>query len=172
MALLSEPDYLHEKLDKLHNSLHDFSQEFNNSSQEFNDFSQELDFLQEFNDSLQKSDNSLQEFDLQELDLQKEFDNSLQELDLQRSNNYSQELGDYPKNSSTLKYTSAPTRYEIPDNYVVETTWGRKTNKLTIKLQINYVFSIPTFYIYFGPKFKNYVVLNKSPSHAATLLHQ
>ncbi|CAG8735340.1 37030_t:CDS:2 [Gigaspora margarita] len=153
--------------------------EFNNSSQEFNNFSQELDFLQEFNDSLQKSDNSLQEFDLQkesnnslqELDLQKEFDNSLQELDLQRSNNYLQELGNYPKDSSTLKYTLAPNRYEISDNYIVETIWGRKTNKLTIKLQINYVSSIPTFYIYFGPKFKNYVVSNKSPSHAATLLY-
>ncbi|CAG8596827.1 19188_t:CDS:2 [Racocetra persica] len=162
-----------------------FLQELDDSSQEFGNFSQEHDnFLQGF-DFLQNPDNSLQE-----IDLSQEFDN------LQKTDDYPQELGDYPKNSiilykeknrsfiykiikegiypmaPILKYTLAPNKYEIPDNYIVETTWGHKTNKQTIKSQINYISGTPTFYIYYGSNFKNYIVSNKSSSHAATLLHQ
>ncbi|PKK61208.1 hypothetical protein RhiirC2_792161 [Rhizophagus irregularis] len=40
--------------------------------------------------------------------------------------------GTYP-NKSSLVYTLPPNKYRIPDNYVVETTWGRSTNQCTVQ---------------------------------------
>ena len=41
-------------------------------------------------------------------------------------------------NKSSLVYTLLPNKYRIPDNYVVETTWGRSTNQCTVQCFINY----------------------------------
>src|ERR1043165_956028 len=43
--------------------------------------------------------------------------------------------GTYP-NKSSLVYTLPPNKYRIPDDYVVETTWGRSTNQCTVQCSI------------------------------------
>ena len=39
--------------------------------------------------------------------------------------------GIYPSKSS-LVYTLTPNKYQIPDDYIVETTWGRSKNQYTV----------------------------------------
>ncbi|KAF0556090.1 hypothetical protein F8M41_016295 [Gigaspora margarita] len=47
---------------------------------------------------------------------------------------------------SNLKYTKAPKRYAIPDNFSIITTWGKPSSLNTIKGFIKYVNNCPVYY--------------------------
>ncbi|PKK68697.1 hypothetical protein RhiirC2_781923 [Rhizophagus irregularis] len=79
--------------------------------------------------------------------------------------------GTYP-NKSSLVYTLPPNKYRIPDNYVVETTWGRSTNQCTVQCIINYNDSKPVFQICFGKYFEYKVSSVKTATDAANLFHK
>ena len=78
--------------------------------------------------------------------------------------------GVYPSDSN-IRYTSGH-RHKIPDEYEVQTTWGKNENQRTIKCKIDYINNKPTFYVYFGQNFENQVKSDKTASNAATLLHK
>lgn len=79
--------------------------------------------------------------------------------------------GIYP-NKSSLVYTLLPNKYRIPDNYVVETTWGRSTNQCTVQCFINYNDGKPVFQIRFGKYFEYKVSSVKTATDAANLFHK
>ncbi|CAG8657392.1 7252_t:CDS:2 [Cetraspora pellucida] len=102
-------DHSYEELD----GLYDSSQELNDSSQKFNylshDFLQEFDFLQKFNDYPQE----LGDYSKDSIILYKEKRQTFTYKIIKE--------GIYPP-VPTLKYTLAPNKYKIPDNYIVKTT--------------------------------------------------
>jgi len=61
-----------------------------------------------------------------------------------------------------LAYTQGKNKYKIPNNYCVETTWGRKENKKTVKCLINYIEDKPLFKIMYGINFLEEVQSNIS----------
>lgn len=79
--------------------------------------------------------------------------------------------GTYP-NKSLLAYTLPPNKYKIPDNYMIETTWGRGNNQCTIQCFINYISDKPVFQISFGKCFEYEVSSVKSATDAANLFHK
>jgi hypothetical protein len=78
--------------------------------------------------------------------------------------------GYYPQNH-ILCYTSARscnnTQFKIPDNYLVQTSWGRGTSKHTIQCEINYMEKVPVFKILFGENFQVCVESTQSATNAA-----
>ena len=78
--------------------------------------------------------------------------------------------GYYPQ-SDKLRYTSARscnnTQFKIPDNYLVQTSWGRGTSKHMIQCEINYVEKVPVFKISFGENFQANVESTQSATNAA-----
>jgi hypothetical protein len=80
--------------------------------------------------------------------------------------------GSYPANELILAYTSPPGRYKIPDEYVVETTWGRGNNVCVVKCLIDYVNNKPNFQIKFGRNFEHEVSSFKSATDATELFHE
>ncbi|GES99712.1 hypothetical protein GLOIN_2v1768393 [Rhizophagus clarus] len=54
--------------------------------------------------------------------------------------------GTYP-NKESLAYTLPPNKYRIPDDYIIETTWGRSTNQYTVQCFINYNDNKPVFQV-------------------------
>ena len=62
----------------------------------------------------------------------------------------------YP-NKESLAYTLPPNKYRIPDDYIVETTWGRSTNQCTVQYLINYNDGKPVFQMWFG-KYFEYII--------------
>jgi hypothetical protein len=77
--------------------------------------------------------------------------------------------GVYP-NKSSLAYTLPPNKYRIPDDYIVETTWGKR--KCTVQCLINYSDDKPVFQIWFGKYFEYKVSSSKSTTDAANLFHK
>jgi len=77
------------------------------------------------------------------------------------------EEGFYPS-ANILAYTTRGTRYKIPNNYIVETTWGKSNTKQTLKCTINYIQNEPVFRAYFGEKFDKYVESRSSCTDVAT----
>lgn len=66
-----------------------------------------------------------------------------------------------------LAYTHGKAKYKIPDLYCVETTWGRGTNKRTVKCFINYIEEKPIFKIMYGINYSEAVESNISSTTAA-----
>ena len=56
--------------------------------------------------------------------------------------------------------------YKIPHNYVVETTWGRAAKKRTVCCEIDYINTIPQFWIKYGSNFQHVVSSTKSTTDA------
>ena len=79
--------------------------------------------------------------------------------------------GVYP-NKSSLAYTLPPNKYRIPDDYIVETTWGKSKNQCTVQCLINYSDDKPVFQIWFGKYFEYKVFSSKSTTDAANLFHK
>jgi len=79
--------------------------------------------------------------------------------------------GFYPK-KPILQRTLAPASHPIPNDYIVQTTWGRSTNKCTVQCSIIYTDNKPVYQVAFGNNFSEQVVSYKSPSNAAVLLHK
>src|SRR2546423_12350645 len=71
-----------------------------------------------------------------------------------------------------LHYTEAPNYFPIPDNYIIQTTWGRTSNCRIIQCSIYYAEGIPHYLICFGDNFQYQVVSAKSPFDASVELHR
>ncbi|CAG8727283.1 45337_t:CDS:2, partial [Gigaspora margarita] len=69
---------------------------------------------------------------------------------------------------SNLKYTKAPKRYAISDNFSIITTWGKLSSLNTIKGFIKYVNNRPVYYVKYGSNFELEVVSDYSSSDTAT----
>jgi len=79
--------------------------------------------------------------------------------------------GIYP-NKSSLAYTLPPNKYRIPDDYIIETTWGRGNNRCNVKCFINYIDNKPVFNICFGKYFEYEVSSVKSATDVTNLFHK
>ena len=76
--------------------------------------------------------------------------------------------GSYPSNN-ILCYTSArnSSQFKIPDDYVIQTSWGKGISRHTVQCEINYIELVPVFIIKFGENFQNYVSSTTSATNAA-----
>jgi hypothetical protein len=76
--------------------------------------------------------------------------------------------GFYPSNN-ILHYTSArnTNQFKIPDDYVIQTGWGRGISRHMVQCEINYIDSVPVFIIRFGENFQNYVSSITSATNTA-----
>jgi hypothetical protein len=78
--------------------------------------------------------------------------------------------GYYPQND-ILRYTSAHscnnTQFKIPDDYLIQTSWGRGSSKHIIQCGIIYIEKIPVFKISFGENFQASVESIHSATKAA-----
>ena len=78
--------------------------------------------------------------------------------------------GFYPP-SDILQYTSARScnnsQFKIPDDYLIQTSWGKGGSRQTVQCEINYVEKVPIFKIYFGDNFQICVKSVQSASNAA-----
>ncbi|GET50379.1 hypothetical protein GLOIN_2v1778530 [Rhizophagus irregularis DAOM 181602=DAOM 197198] len=83
--------------------------------------------------------------------------------------------GYYPQND-ILCYTSARscnnTQFKIPDNYLIQTSWGRGSSKHIIQCGIIYIEKIPVFKISFGENFQASVESIHSATKAANFYLQ
>lgn len=79
--------------------------------------------------------------------------------------------GTYP-NKESLVYTLPPNKYRIPNDYIVETTWGRSTNQCTVQCHINYNDGKPIFQVWFGKCFEHRVSSVKTATDASNLFHK
>ena len=75
--------------------------------------------------------------------------------------------GFYPSND-IHRYTSAHnnSQFKIPDNYLVQTSWGKGVSRHVVKCEINYVELVPVFKVYFGKNFQGFVTSTQSPLNA------
>jgi len=71
-----------------------------------------------------------------------------------------------------LCYTEAPNYFPVPDNYIIQTTWGRANNCRTIQCSIYYIEEILHYLICYGNNFQHQVVSVKSPFDASVELHK
>lgn len=69
-------------------------------------------------------------------------------------------------------YTEAPNYFPIPDNYIIQTTWGRASNCRTVQCSIYYIEGIPHYIICFGDNFQYQVVSVQSLFDASVELHK
>ncbi|RIB02653.1 hypothetical protein C2G38_2227254 [Gigaspora rosea] len=65
-----------------------------------------------------------------------------------------------------LAYTLKPNAYKIPNEYIVETIYGKKEEK-TITCSINYIDNWPHYTIKFGSNSDDFISSNYSPTAAA-----
>src|SRR6185436_1219423 len=86
----------------------------------------------------------------------------------QNGTNYTYNIiseGFYPS-KNIVKYTSARSRagkqFKIPDNYIVQTSWGRGNLQHNIKCEIKYESNQPIFRILFGENFEQIVESKES----------
>jgi len=68
---------------------------------------------------------------------------------------------------SILAYTQGKEKYKVPDNYKVETTWGRQKNKRIVQCSIDYIQKKPVFKVAYGLNFSRKAQSNESPTKAA-----
>jgi hypothetical protein len=78
------------------------------------------------------------------------------------------EEGFYPKSTC---FTSARSRtgiqFKVPNNYLVQTSWGRGKLRHTVKCEIEYESDGPVFRICFGEDFQYIVESKESPTRVA-----
>jgi hypothetical protein len=77
------------------------------------------------------------------------------------------EEGYYPS-ANYLKYTKGQS-FRIPDNYKVESSWGKPKKRQSVRCIIKYVEKNPVYWVYFGKAFQYYVKSEKSSLDAAGL---
>ncbi|CAG8836265.1 29190_t:CDS:2, partial [Gigaspora margarita] len=71
------------------------------------------------------------------------------------------------QNNTTYKFTLL-TRYKIPDDYIVQTSWGRGKSKHIIECEIKYELDGPIFIVRFQEDSQQYILeLKESPSNVA-----
>jgi len=93
--------------------------------------------------------------------------NTILYTDSRRSYRYTViQEGFYPQ-PPVLAYTQGKEKYKIPDNYRIETIWGRCKKQRTIQCFINYVENKPVFKITYGPNLSRKVQSNTSSTEAA-----
>lgn len=90
----------------------------------------------------------------------------------QNNTNYTYTIikeGFYPKNIT--HFTSARSRngtqFKIPNNYLVQTSWGRGNQRHTVECEIEYESDEPVFRIWFGENFQYLVESKESPTKVA-----
>ena len=71
-----------------------------------------------------------------------------------------------------LHYTEAPNYFPVPNNYIIQTTWGRASNRRSIQCPIYYVEGVPHYLICFGDNFQYQVVSAQSLFDASVELHK
>ena len=71
-----------------------------------------------------------------------------------------------------MHYTEAPNYFPIPDNYIIQTTWGRGDNCRTVQCSIYYIEGIPHYLIRFGDHLQHQVVSVQSLFDASVELHK
>ncbi|CAG8829075.1 19406_t:CDS:1, partial [Cetraspora pellucida] len=74
--------------------------------------------------------------------------------------------GIYPV-TNILAWTKKPNSYKVPDQYIVETNYGKKNKHTTITCSIDYIENKPHYFIRFGDGLNDFVMSDKSPSSAA-----
>ncbi|CAG8579075.1 8930_t:CDS:2 [Cetraspora pellucida] len=85
----------------------------------------------------------------------------------QSNTNYNYHIineGFYPSNSKiyyTLAHSHSETKYKIPDNYLVQTSWGREKSQHIIECEIEYDLDGPVFRIRFNENSQHYVIESK-----------
>lgn len=80
-------------------------------------------------------------------------------------------VGKYP-DKKILQVTRAPNCYPIPDDYKIQTTWGRGNESKTVQCIITYQENKPLYYIQYGENFTEQVSSMLSVTNAADLLHK
>lgn len=78
-------------------------------------------------------------------------------------------VGKYP-DKKILQTTSAPNYYSIPDDYKIQTSWGRGKEKKTVQCVITYQENKPLYCIQYGEIFTEQVSSELSATNAADLL--
>ena len=73
---------------------------------------------------------------------------------------------------SQMQHTEAPNYFPIPDNYIIQTTWGRGGNCRTVQCSIYYIEEISHYLICFGDNFQYQVVSAQSLFDASVELHK
>lgn len=79
-------------------------------------------------------------------------------------------VGIYP-DKKILQTTRAPNCYPIPDEYKIQTSWGRGKEKKIVQCVITYQNNKPLYYIQYGENFTEQVSSELSATNAADLLY-
>ncbi|CAG8534028.1 2289_t:CDS:2 [Scutellospora calospora] len=74
--------------------------------------------------------------------------------------------GVYPT-ANKLAWTKKPNPYKIPDQYIVQTSYGKKSKHTTITCTIDYIENKPHFFVKFGDSLNDFVMSDQSASCAA-----
>ncbi|EXX71393.1 hypothetical protein RirG_078850 [Rhizophagus irregularis DAOM 197198w] len=78
------------------------------------------------------------------------------------------EEGNYPP-VAYLKYTKRQNGFRIPDNYEVETSWGKPKKRHLVRCIIKYVDNNPIYWVCYGNNYQHQIKSEKSCSDAASL---
>ena len=79
-------------------------------------------------------------------------------------------IGKYP-DKKILQATRAPNCYPIPDEYEIQTSWGRGEEKKIVQCVITYQENKPLYYVQYGENFTEQVTSKLSATNAADLLY-
>ena len=80
-------------------------------------------------------------------------------------------VGKYP-DKKILQVTGVPNRYPIPDDYKIQTKWGRGKENKVVQCIITYQENKPLYCIQYGENFNEQVFSKLSATNAADLLHK
>jgi hypothetical protein len=78
--------------------------------------------------------------------------------------------GKYP-DKKILQATRAPNCYLIPNDYKIQTSWGRGKEKKIVQCEIIYQENKPLYYVQYNENFTEQVSSELSASNAAELLY-
>ena len=79
-------------------------------------------------------------------------------------------VGKYP-DKKILQATRAPNYYPIPDDYKIQTSWGRGKEKKIVQCIITYQENKPLYCVQYGGNFTEQVSSELSATNAADLLY-
>ena len=80
-------------------------------------------------------------------------------------------VGKYP-DKKILQTTRVPNCYPIPNDYKIQTSWGRGKEKKIVQCIIIYQKNKPLYYVQYGENFTEQVSFELSASNAADLLYK
>jgi len=93
--------------------------------------------------------------------------NTILYSDGRRSYRYTVIQEDFYPQQPILVYTQGKDKYKVPNNYKIETTWGRCKKWRTVQCSITYIKDKPLFKVAYGSNFSTEVQSNKSLTEAA-----